>query len=177
MHKLSRMAERNLLKRLRGVKPLSCGEGSSRVVYILPGEPGWVVKVGIGSGGFRQNANERRMFMTYGGERLAEVKAYGRYVVVMERLKCVSYDTGADMACDGDDSEFCDVVEWLNEKLGYSDDNSQLGQTRDGRWKAYDYGFLPDERDEVAQIGTAADICSFGSLNRKLDEYISMLAK
>ena len=38
--------------------------------------------------------------------------------------------------------------EFLNEEIGYSSDNCQLGITSSGHAVAFDYGFLPDSDDE-----------------------------
>ena len=154
-HKLSNVQERELLKKLDGAKRI--GSGSSRLVFIDPRDSHYVVKVAVGAGAFRQNKLEVKLWKAYGDNGyLARIKEYGNFCVVMERLAYVYDDEELDEGYFPDDHPSQEVRNWLNELVGYTTDNCQIGRTFDGRWVAYDYGFDPHIYSSE-QVGFASD--------------------
>ena len=145
--KLSNLQERKLLKLLKNAQPI--GSGSSRLVFIDPRDSKRVVKVAIGAASFRQNKLEVKLWNETQSSYLARIYEYGKFVVVMERV-VETYDE--DSFYDSYDSDNTDlfrlgeeVVSWLGSQLGSTADNYQIGLTENDEWKAYDYGFDPEE--------------------------------
>lgn len=170
-----------ILNELRDIYPLS--NGSSRVVYDCPDSIArrfnltteCVIKVGCGPAGYNQNQAEIDMFEAYGNEHLANIFYAGSFVLIMERVDEISEwfrDCGDDYDIDNEDAladimdaTGCSVSEihriyatfsWLNEMLGYTSDNFQLGTDSEGYAVAFDYGFYADHGDDTStriQIG------------------------
>lgn len=146
--KLSNLQERKLLKSLKNAKLI--GNGSSRLVFIHPRYSSFVVKVAVGANSFRQNKLEVKLWNETQSKHLARIYAYGKFVVIMERMVS-TYDEDSfyeEYNEDGEDAEFyhrgIDVINWLEERLGSSGDNYQIGVNGFNEWKAYDYGFDPE---------------------------------
>lgn len=137
--------------------------GSSRIVCEL--SDGKVLKIAVDEGGIVQNNREIETFEEFGNQFLAEIFAYGKYVIVMERLDYAtriedifryqhSAQTQFDKECCGWGAEYDEeqfesalVTQYeLGEILGESEDNDQLGM-RVGTKQvvSYDYGFCEDE--------------------------------
>lgn len=170
--KLSVCQEIKLLRQLKNGKIIS--NGSSRLVVVDPRNPHRVVKIAIGACSFRQNKFEINFWNLEQDERLATIYEYGRFVVVMERMES-TYNDDSIMNSGFSEEEYDDAVEivhWLNDKLGETADNWQLGLVN-GRWKSYDYGFDP-EADSGLQCGSAEMINSC-NLKRFLNEAITLL--
>ena len=131
----------------------------------------YVVKLAVGRGGLNQMDFEVGIFKSRGESGcLAIIPASGQFCEIMEKvividdLECDTYDTYDDFVCCGlngyDDEDTNDnysdeqkqemwrAHEFLNEEIGYSSDNCQLGITSSGHAVAFDYGFLPDSDDE-----------------------------
>lgn len=146
--KLSNLQERKLLKLLKNAKLV--GNGSSRLVFIDPRNRNRVVKVAVGAASFRQNKLEIKLWNETQCSHLAQIYEYGKFVVVMERM-VTTYDEDSfyeEYDEDAEDAEFyhrgIDVINWLEEELGSSGDNYQIGLNALDEWKAYDYGFDPE---------------------------------
>ena len=171
--KLSMAEEREVILSLRGATAL--GYGSSRVTYDLSPnlaarlglDPSrdYVVKLAVGRGGLNQMDLEVGIFQSRGESGcLAIIPASGQFCEIMEKvividdLECDTYDTYDDFVCCGlndydnysyeQKQEMWRAHEFLNEEIGYSSDNCQLGITASGHAVAFDYGFLPDSDDE-----------------------------
>ena len=171
--KLSLAEEREVILSLRGATAL--GYGSSRVTYDLSPnlaarlglDPSrdYVVKLAVGRGGLNQMDLEVGIFQSRGESGcLAIIPASGQFCEIMEKvividdLECDTYDTYDDFVCCGlndydnysyeHKQEMWRAHEFLNEEIGYSSDNCQLGITASGHAVAFDYGFLPDSDDE-----------------------------
>ena len=171
--KLSLAEEREVILSLRGASAL--GYGSSRVTYDLSPnlaarlglDPSrdYVVKLAVGRGGLNQMDLEVGIFQSRGESGcLAIIPASGQFCEIMEKvividdLECDTYDTYDDFVCCGlndydnysyeQKQEMWRAHEFLNEEIGYSSDNCQLGITASGHAVAFDYGFLPDSDDE-----------------------------
>ena len=152
MKKMSANQERKLLRALENCKPI--GRGSSRIVYVHPFNPNLIVKVAVGAAAFKQNVCERRTYEELGDKYCARIEEYGRFCIVMERLVRIYdyYDFEEDTP-----DEVSDVMDALTDFLGDTEDNYQIGQTADGRFVAYDYGFSMDADD---QCGWAQEVYS-----------------
>lgn len=145
--KISNLQERKLLRQLKNAELIS--NGSSRLVFIDPRNENRVVKVAIGACALRQNRFEIQLWNSRRDERLARIYEYGVFTVTMEKIECTFDDD------DLEDEEGLRVVEWLNEILGETSDNFQIGCNADGEFKAYDYGFDPQFRS-WEQVGHAS---------------------
>lgn len=157
-HKLSNSQERKLLKLLKNAKMV--GHGSSRLVFIDPRDSNRVVKVAIGANSFCQNKLEVKLWNSTQNSYLAQIYEYGKFVVVMERV-FETYDEDSFYEAydpDSEDYEFfqrgINVVNWLESELGSTSDNYQIGVNANDEWKAYDYGFDP-EQSTYDQCGAA----------------------
>lgn len=141
--RLSNTQERALLQRILKRGTL-IGSGSSRLVFLDPQNPQWIVKIAVGNCSLRQNKNEVALWQQYGDEGyLARIKEYGNFCVVMERLPyIIEYGDYSSYAAK---QKIRHAYRWLESTVGYTVDNQQLGRTHDGRWVAYDYGFDPAE--------------------------------
>lgn len=141
--------------------------GSSRVVFQISEDK--VLKVAIDEEGQFQNDVERELFADHGKEHLAEIYAFGSHVLVQELVEIpLSFK---DVVCEynytinaGDydieeDFEYCGYTEdmitqglhvevFLEEVLGFSEDNQQLGIRRGTETViSYDYGYMSDCHD------------------------------
>ena len=147
--KLSNLQERKLLKLLKNAKLI--GNGSSRLVFIDPRDSNRVVKVAIGAASFRQNKLEVKLWNETQCKHLAQIYEYGKFIVVMERMMETYDEDSFYDACDPDSESYeffklgANVVNWLEEELGSTADNYQIGTNANNEWKAYDYGFDPDQ--------------------------------
>lgn len=155
--KLSNLQERKLLKLLKNAELI--GNGSSRIVFIDPRNSNRIVKVAIGANSFRQNKLERKLWNSTEDKRLARIYEYGRFVIVMERMvQTFDEDSLYEEFYGCDDDVMYDagmeVVGWLQDLLGETSDNYQIGLNEDGDFKAYDYGFDP-EHPSYTQCGEA----------------------
>lgn len=132
----------------------------------------YVLKLAVGHGGFNQHQREVEMWKDVNDNSfLAEIFAAGYFISIMEKVETCDYiDFAEGMYWDDDKSEavrnFLDY-EWniqedddefepeYNRMLkvadsicnlayynGTTSDNGQLGLTPDGRYVAYDYGFI-----------------------------------
>lgn len=148
--------------------------GAARAVYFdvdLPfaTDVECVVKLGCGVGGYNQNQAEIKTWLRYGDELpLARIVAYGKFVIVMERVSILpryehleSWDTESFIEDNADDmreyyEDYSDERResllsdmWyaacaLDEIFDQTADNDQLGLDRNNRVVAYDYGFYAD---------------------------------
>ena len=163
MRKLSVNQEVKLLKLLKNCKPID--RGSSRLCFIHPLDKTKVIKLAIGKKALCQNKLEALTFKNYGDSLpLAEIYEYGRFIVVMERMKqTFSPETLEDCCCYGewdnlpDEDTVNETVEQLESIFGCTADNYQLGYNQDGDLVSYDYGFNP-EKGCFVMCGFAEDI-------------------
>lgn len=164
MRRLTKVEEKQILKEAL-MYGQYLGNGSSRVVYSLGN--GKVVKVAYDRKGQYQNHIEIETFGQYGKSYLAEIYAYGKYIVVAEEVDAdgsveeaindYNYYVDDGISCDGEVEiygltgdqiqEAMDVKDQLDWILGCTADNYQLGVRKDGAIVAYDYGYQPDEHD------------------------------
>jgi len=133
-----------------------------------------IVKVPMGIGGYRQTQLEIQTYLTYGSNwPLARLIRYGHFIEIMERVEVddfrgfydeygdaegyadyivgsqkedeseEDYRTRYDKAY-ADAEEAMSVMEQLSDIFGSTDDNGQLGWTKNRRLVAYDYGYTTD---------------------------------
>lgn len=135
----------------------SIKSGSSRAVAKYGRSA--VIKVALGPEGRVQNQNEVNFYRKHkGSSHLAKVYAYGEHLLVMEFVKPMAdpehfwdfhYDIGElDMMCAPSL-----VSSFLHRELGCTSDNYQLGLSKDGVWKCYDYGFNRKDCEIVGMVG------------------------
>ena len=129
----------------------------------------YVVKLAVGSGGFMQNMHETNTYMNEDEYYFAEIAVFGHFVNIMEKVKVDDFRDFAESICADDDLEadvedYCDyqwedadeedkrnllrvaeTISYLAGIYGCTSDNGQLGLTKDGRYVAYDYGFIAEE--------------------------------
>lgn len=163
MRKLSVNQEVKLLKLLKNCKPID--RGSSRLCFVHPLDETKVIKLAIGKKALCQNKLETATFKEYGETLpLAEIFEYGRFVIVMERMKrCFDPSELEDGDYYGefdnfpDDDTIYEIVEQLESVFGSTTDNYQLGYNQEGDLVSYDYGFDPS-RGCFVMCGFAEDI-------------------
>ena len=201
--KLSLAEEREVILSLRGADSL--GHGSSRVTYDLnpaiaarldlDTSRDYVIKLAVGRGGLNQMALEINTFYYYGESgHLATIAAIGQFCEIMEKVRVIDdleWDTYEDfdaLICGlhGYDDNYTDVQKYeiweahdfLNDHIGCTADNCQLGITVDGHAVAYDYGFDPNtEEDQLSRSSdrVACDTadCYIGRIAQVIDESLA----
>jgi hypothetical protein len=145
---------------------ISCG------INVPDANADYVVKVGIGVGGVNQNHNEIQCFLEHQKDDdeikdyLADIYFYGFFIEIMERLSDLVSDVFRDIdhPCCAEDLYSCaddndldysrdqlDDIYYVYDALCYyvidTVDNLQLGYTKDGDLKCYDYGFPYKDMD------------------------------
>ncbi len=129
----------------------------------------YVIKLAVGFGGFTQNRHEVDGYMNCDEYYFAEIAAFGHFVIIMEQVDTddfrdfadtIYYDSDLDEVVDdwcdynwedATDEEKADLrkaaetIRYLADYYGSTSDNGQLGKTKDGRYVAYDYGFIAEE--------------------------------
>lgn len=133
--------------------------GSSRAAYMFADK--YVVKIGMSTGGFNQNAVEQDFYHRHGNSGcFAHLFAYGRTLNIMEYLEDCCYYDEDDLWIDPDsewteddyNAEIRELIEMANDLTDYyGGDNGQVGYSRtDDRYKLYDYGYSMDyNRDDI----------------------------
>ena len=108
-------------------------EGSGRIVYSY-GEK-LVIKVAKNRNGIIQNKTEVERFKQYGKEHLAEIYAYSRKIIIMERV-----DEPTNLSLE---KGFNKLANWFNETFKICCEDSMSQGKRKGTNKSilYDYGF------------------------------------
>lgn len=182
MRKLSYDEELAMLREVRDNKYEMLDYGSSRIVYKAEFEGRKVVfKVAIAKAGTLQNKHEIEAYEEYGeGGLLAEIYAYGEFIVVMELLN--DCDRRSDRDSDYYSSYTNSDGEHINGNYAYSDwseyrellyeingcdDGVQVGENEDGEYKIYDYGFSSD--------GGCRTQCSNVQDYMSIDQYLDVL--
>ena len=89
LKRISMLEEVEYLKRADSVCRF-LGNGSSRVVFSIG--DGKCIKVASDVRGQYQNHVEIELFKKYGGDYLAEIYAYGKYIVVMDEVDPIDDD-------------------------------------------------------------------------------------
>jgi len=128
--------------------------GSSRAVFKF--DTNRVVKVAMDRQGRRQNKNEIDLFRIAGNDYLAEIYAYGRFLLVMEEVSAQPMEDMLDVFYenqffDYEDREIervSEVINFLSEHTGETDDNFQLGWSlKRNLLVSYDYGYNTQHRN------------------------------
>jgi hypothetical protein len=128
--------------------------GSSRAVFKF--DTNRVVKVAMDRQGRRQNKNEIDLFRIAGNDYLAEIYAYGRFLLVMEEVSAQPMEDMLDVFYenqffDYEDREIervSEVIDFLSEHTGETDDNFQLGWSlKRNLLVSYDYGYNTEHRN------------------------------
>lgn len=154
LKRMSILEEVEYLKRADNIYKF-LGNGSSRVVFSIG--DGKCIKVAFDIKGQYQNHVEIELFKKYGGDYLAEIYAYGKYIVVMDEVDPIDDDveymyhffseenidvvaniTGYDKSII---NNTIDTYNFLCEVLGETTDNFQIGLRDESCPVAYDYGF------------------------------------
>ena len=129
----------------------------------------YVIKLAVGHGGFMQNMHETNTYMNEDKYYFAEIAAFGHFVIIMEKVQVDEWTTFAENLYADDDldiavDDYCEynwedadaddrklllkvaeTIAYLAGIYGCTSDNGQLGITKDGRYVAYDYGFIAEE--------------------------------
>lgn len=166
-----------------------------------------IIKVPLGVGGYRQSQRETEVYNNLGSNYLAEIYARGSFLTVMESVDVDFdfYDFYDFFGCDviGQLNEWyeteeaketdeykrdfdlytraAEAMEALEEVLGSTADNAQVGLAEDGRFVAYDYGFDTDvyASDQMTRTSnyfsysTEANDCFFEVLNNAIEEALN----
>lgn len=117
----------------------------------------YIMKIAMGRGGVEQTKTEFETYLNRGDSGvLADILAIGRYVEIMEAVEVRDFRDEAcrDFTADDFMEAFDDLssedaieiehtIDVLDDLLGYTSDNGQIGKTRNGHWVAYDYGYIP----------------------------------
>lgn len=143
MKELTIREEYDLLQELLVEEGNFIHNGSSRAVYRL--DKNRVLKVAMDRQGRQQNINEINLFRAHGNQHLAEIFAYGKFVVVMEMVDEQDMDEMMSEYDEFDNQEVIKIIDFLEWSHGSTDDNFQLGysMTRD-KLVCYDYGYHTD---------------------------------
>lgn len=143
MKELTIREEYDLLQELSVEEGNFIHNGSSRAVYLL--DKNRVLKVAMDRQGRQQNTNEINLFRAHGNQHLAEIFAYGKFVVVMEMVDEQDIDEMVFEYEDADNQEVVDVIDFLERSHGSTDDNFQLGySTTRNKLVCFDYGYHTD---------------------------------
>ena len=133
IQKLKKWQERAFTKYL--FKQDFIEEGSGRKVYKWRD---WVIKVAKNRNGRRQNKLEVERFKKYGKENLAEIIAYSKKIVIMEKV--ITFYENENLDIDSDKAMA--LTAWLDKicEVESIDHNDSQGVAKDGRLVCYDYG-------------------------------------
>jgi len=154
MRELTMKEEYELLQELIRDDIDFINNGSSRAVFKF--DTNRVVKVAMDRQGRRQNKNEIDLFRIAGNDYLAEIYAYGRFLLVMEEVSAQSMEDMLDVFYenqffDYEDREIervSEVIDFLSEHTGETDDNFQLGWSlKRNLLVCYDYGYNTEHRN------------------------------
>lgn len=185
MKHLNALQEKRVINYLMQTPELFIDSGASRMVFKtttdindyldLPEKDcnAYIIKIAMGLGGLTQMETEVDTYENYKDTGcFAEIVAIGRYIEIMEAVDVWDFsdytDDGDypdlyeeimeayDLPCN-DAKAVADTMSTLTEIFGYTSDNGQLGQTSDGRWVAYDYGFIPGNGCD----SQTSDICDY----------------
>jgi hypothetical protein len=157
--------------------------GSSRAVYEF--DTNRVIKVAMDRQGRRQNKNEIDLFRSAGNDYLAEIYAYGAFVIVMEKVDEECMETCMDIYFDNDEyveytdkerDQVMEVVDFLNDHVGETDDNFQLGKsfTR-GKFVSYDYGYNTEYHNSEIVSGNLSNYVDYKGPDSLLQRTARML--
>ena len=198
---LSLAEEREVILSLRGATALGYGSSrvtydlNPNLAARLGLDPSrdYVVKLAVGRGGLNQMDLEVGIFKSRGESGcIAIIPASGQFCEIMEKvsiiddLECYPYedfdsfirglngfedeDTN-DNYTDVQKCEMWETHDFLNDQIGYTADNCQLGITVDGHAVAYDYGFDPNTEEDQLSRSSDRVACDTG------DYYIGRIAQ
>lgn len=133
------------------------GRGSSRATFEFKEFSDIVIKIVVDSKGEYQKDKEIEIYKTLGSQCLTRVYAYGDYFAICEKVEPFDHDEVISYVSDyledwfieeesiftkDDICQIQNVVEELDEELGETSDNCQLGRSVvDGRIVSYDFGY------------------------------------
>jgi hypothetical protein len=184
MKKLSIKEEYDLLKSVLDKEHSFIHNGSSRAVFLLPDSR--VLKVAMDKQGRRQNANEVYVYGKEGNQSLAEIYAYGNFIVVMELVDEHSMEYCQDIYYECEELKYTDkeylevlnAITLLEEYNGSTDDNFQMGTSRNtGRIVAFDYGYSKEYNHGEIVSGTLADTVDYNGPEYIIENTMSRLQK
>lgn len=184
---LSLTEERRVLLSLVGVESLGHGSSrvtydldeSLADELGLDASRDYVVKLAVGRAGLNQMALEVNTFDAYGDRGyFAAIAALGQFCEIMEKVRVVediewdTYDSFEslisglnnyddedtnDNYTDAQKREMWEAHSFLNDYIGWTADNCQLGITEGGRAVSYDYGFDPNADADDVQLSSSSD--------------------
>ena len=164
----------------------------------------YVLKLAIGHGGLNQHQREVEMWQDIqDNEILAEIFATGHFFSIMEEVSCDDEGTLAeeieanasdedldwaihmniddDLLEDGGYDNYFKIATTIRSLADYNGctaDNGQLGLTQDGRWVAYDYGFISGEgTDHQCSDELGDNLYEPGCFYYYINELIGLLEK
>lgn len=132
MRKLTKAEEKSFTRYLFQQDFIS--EGSGRKVYEWRA---WVIKVAKNRNGYQQNKLEVQRFMKYGATNLAEIIAYSKKIVIMEKV-----NTNMEDLCNVNGDRCMNLTKWLDQicEITSLDHDDSQGIRKNGDIVAYDYG-------------------------------------
>ena len=152
--------------------------GGGRLVFEHPDYRDRVIKIAMGEGGIKQNELEADVYCDYSNnyDIFAHIFGYSSLIIEMEKVEPLP-----DLEYIEDEEE--ESVAWdikytLDDLIGSTADNEQLGKNECGDIVAYDYGFNPEEDcwNQTSELRDY-DFCVeryLSNLIRILDEEITM---
>jgi hypothetical protein len=181
--KLTRTEEIELLNLLITATPI--GIGSSRVVFKHPQSDFLAIKFAPQTGGRNQNLLEVTTNKIL-PNLTNKIYNFGEYLLVCDLITCDLADFIEDGFRKGGDNWPKDyvsheeentieiILESLEDVLGFSYDNGQIGRTWDNRIVAYDYGYS-SKKDCVQVDRLPETLEKHKDLNEFLDDAIESL--
>lgn len=136
--------------------------GSSRAVFSIGDNK--VMKVAMDEQGQTQNENEIQWYEQLHKDIVAKIYSYGKYIVIMEEVgtpfnseeleHIIDYIENYQEFVDDELNEYYGITEeefiqirsvdnYMSNAVGSTTDNHQIGKSKEGRWKIYDYGYDP----------------------------------
>jgi hypothetical protein len=179
MFKLTEAEEITFLKDIIDNFSNEIGIGSSRQVFEFMSDK--VIKVAADTGGINQNKREIELFRKYGRKYLAEIYAYGEYIIIMEKVETVcadeiiigyEYEYAENLSELLDEREYNKIIStynFLTNVNGCTSDNYQLGIRENGDYVAYDYGYESYSTDSIGDARYYA-LEEYGLVKKALKE-------
>ena len=167
-HSMSIQEQKDLINKLieRG---RVINNGGGRLVFEHPDYEDRVVKIAMGEGGIVQNTAEADIYYTYSESYDVFANIYGHSELIVEMEKVEPFPDDLDYLEEGEERDKAWRLKFLlDDLIGDTADNEQLGLNECGEIVAYDYGYSP-EKNCSEQTSELRD-CYFD-----VDEYLSNL--
>lgn len=168
-HSMSIQEQKDLINKLIE-NGHSINNGGGRLVFEHPDYEDRVVKIAMGEGGIVQNVAEADIYYTYSESYNVFANIYGHSELIVEMEKVEPFPDDLNYL----EEEECDKA-WgvkflLDDLIGDTADNEQLGRNECGEIVAYDYGYSPEK--ECSEQTSELRDCYFD-----VNEYLSNLIR